>query len=154
MIEPVITRIGKACGWLLFALVVVQFGVVLARYVLNINYLWAQEAALYLHGAIFMLASGWTLLSDRHVRIDVFSNRFSKNKQDLVEKFGSVFLLFSMMAAIVITSIGYVGESWSILEGSPEISGLPGRFLLKSLIPVFAVLLVLAAVSRLSRRSE
>ncbi len=136
------------------ALVIVQFSVVLARYVFGINYLWAQEAAIYLHGAIFMLASGWALLTDRHVRIDLFSSRFSPTKRRALDMFGAVFLLLPMMAAIVITSLGYVSESWIILEGSPEVSGLGGRYLFKTLVPLFAVLMVVAGITKIVRGCE
>ena len=102
--------------------------------------------------AIFMLAASWTLLADKHVRIDAFSNRFSARQRSRIEKLGIVFLLFPMMMVILVSSFGYVLESWSIMEGSLEISGLPGRFLVKSLIPVFALLMVLAAVAKLPRR--
>ncbi|MEE9376032.1 MAG: TRAP transporter small permease subunit [Rhizobiaceae bacterium] len=151
MAHSLIIRIGKFCGWLLIALVVVQFTVVLARYLFHINYLWGQEIALYLHGAIFMLSAGWSLLAEKHVRLDVLSERFEIAKRRRIELFGTVFLLLPMMGLIIFTSVGYVWESWSILESSPEISGLGGRYLVKTLIPVFGLLMVLAAITKLKR---
>ena len=61
------------------------------------------------------------------------------------------FLLVPMMLAIGWASLPYVGQSWAILEGSAEVSGLPAIFLLKTLLPVFAVLMLVAGCVRLVR---
>lgn len=149
-----ISRIGRFCGWLLLALVMTQFLVVLARYLFSTNYLWAQEAALYLHSAIFMLAAASTLLANRHVRIDVLSDWLGGRGRIRVDRIGTLVLLISMMGVILFSSFGYVVESWSVLEGSPEISGLPGRYLLKTLMPVFAMLMLIAGLVGLFRRKQ
>ena len=48
-------------------------------------------------------------------------------------------------------SYPYVARSWAILEGSRETSGLPVVYLLKTLIPVFALLMALQGVSQAIR---
>ncbi len=98
--------------------------------------------------ATFMLASAWTLARGRHVRIDILANRIAPHR---VQNSGLLFCLAPMMLAILIFSIPYVAESWSILEGSQEVSGLPGKFLLKSLIPIFALLMLLAGFNTLRK---
>ena len=149
-----ISRIGSFCGGVLFALVMTQFLVVLARYFFNTNYLWAQEATLYLHSAIFMLAAASTLLANRHVRIDVLSAWLGERGRIRVDRIGTLVLLIPMMGVILFSSYGYVVESWSVLEGSPEISGLPGRYLLKTLLPVFAILMLTAGLVGLLRHKR
>ena len=137
----------------LLLLVLLQFAVVIMRYVFGVNFLWVQEAVLAAHGAIFMLAAGWTLVVGKHVAIDVFTARASDRRRKIIAKVGFVFLLLPMMAAIIITSASYVGESWRVLEGSQEVSGLPGVFILKSLVPVFAVLMIVAGVATFLRKT-
>ena len=48
-------------------------------------------------------------------------------------------------------SLPYVARSWAILERSREASGLPLVFLLKTLIPLFALLMALQGVAQAIR---
>lgn len=156
-LERLLAALGKLCGWLLLALVVVQFVVVLARYLLAVNFLWLQELTLYLHASTFMLAAAWSLTANKHVRIDILRERSGEAARRRVDVLGLLFLLLPMMLAIGWASLPYVGQSWAILEGSTEVSGLPGIFLLKTLLPVFAVLMLASGFVRLvqlSRRSS
>ena len=147
--ETTLSVIARWCGRLLLVLVAVQFAIVLARYLLAVNFLWFQELAIYFHATIFMLAAAWALLCNKHVRIDVISSHLAETGRRRVELWGTLFLLIPMMLAIIVTSVPYVLQSWSILEGSTEVSGLPGLFLLKSVLPVFALLMLIAGVMRL-----
>ena len=81
-------------------------------------------------------------MRDRHVRIDVFSERWRDDRRRRVDRIGILVLLIPMMLVIGVSSFSYVAQSWSVLEGSAEISGLPGLFMMKSLIPVFALLML------------
>ena len=152
MLSSMLSALGRLCGWLLIFIIFVQFGIVIARYLFALNYLWLQELALYGHAALFMLGAAWTLLQDRHVRIDVLSERWGHARRRKVDQVGTVVLLIPLMLAIGISSYPYVVQSWSVLERSAEISGLPGLFIVKSLIPAFAALMVLAGLLRLARR--
>jgi len=147
--RQLLSVLAHLCGRLLLVLVVIQFAIVLARYVFAINFLWLQELAVYLNASIFMLAAAWGLICNKHVRIDVFWGRLAAKGKRRVEQIGTLIFLLPMMAAILIASVPYVSQSWAIWEGSTEISGLPGLFLLKTLLPVFAALLFLAGLVRL-----
>lgn len=150
-VARLLSALAHLSGRLLLVLVAVQFVIVVARYLLAVNFLWLQELLVYIHASIFMLAIAWGVVCNRHVRIDVFWSRFTKSGRRRLERVGTALLLMPMMVAIFITSAPYVVQSWVTLEGSPEISGLPGLFLLKTLLPVFALLLVLAGLLRLRR---
>lgn len=140
------------CAALLGALLFGQLCVVLGRYAFGWNMLWMQELSSYFHVAFIVLAVPWALLANRHIRIDIFSSRFSKLLQRVVETSGFLFLLVPMMLAILIASSGYVSESWSVFEGSAEVSGLPGVFLLKTLLIVLPLLMLVAGLAFLVRR--
>jgi TRAP-type mannitol/chloroaromatic compound transport system permease small subunit len=58
--------------WLALMMVLVQFGIVVGRYVFGVNIIAVQESVLYMHATLFMLGAGYTLLVDKHVRVDVF----------------------------------------------------------------------------------
>jgi TRAP-type mannitol/chloroaromatic compound transport system permease small subunit len=64
-----------------------------------------------------------------------------------VDLLGTVFFLWPVCILILVKSWPYVAQSWAVLEHSPETSGIPAVFVLKSLIPVFAVLMTLQGVS-------
>ena len=60
---------------------------------------------------------------------------------------GSLLLLFPVITLIFIASYPYVVQSWASMEGSVETSGIPGVYLLKSVILVFCFLMGLQGVS-------
>ncbi len=138
--------IGIVVAWLLLAMVLLQFGVVVARYVFQVGDLWAQEAIIYMHGTLFMLGAAYTLAEDGHVRVDIFYRSASARYKAVVNLLGSVVLLIPVALTITIGSWGYVERSWSIRESSMEVSGIPGVFLLKTAIPIFGILIAAQGV--------
>lgn len=144
-------RIGSAIAWCALAMVLAQAIVVLLRYVFTIGSIPLQESIWYLHGLIFMLGAGYTLMLDGHVRIDIFYSRASIKTRALIDTFGLVLFLLPVCVAVIFTSLPYVAASWRILEGSSEASGLPLVFLLKSVIPLAFALLTLQGVALLIR---
>jgi TRAP-type mannitol/chloroaromatic compound transport system permease small subunit len=118
------------------------------RYVLGLGSIWLQESILYAHAALFLLAAAWTLKEGGHVRVDVFYADASPRTKAWIDLAGALLLLLPFCAAIVLFSLDYVGRSWAILERSRESSGLPLVFLLKTLIPLFALMLALQGVSQ------
>jgi TRAP-type mannitol/chloroaromatic compound transport system permease small subunit len=143
--------IGRAVTWCLLVMVIVQVAVVLMRYVLGLGSIWLQESIIYAHAALFMLAAAWTLQQGGHVRVDIFYAAASARRKALVDLLGAILLLLPFAAALVALSIPYVTRSWAILERSREAIGLPLVFLLKSLIPAFALLLALQGISQAIR---
>jgi TRAP-type mannitol/chloroaromatic compound transport system permease small subunit len=140
--------IGRAASWCALAIVLIGFAVVLMRYVLGIGSIWLQESILYAHAALFLLAAAWTLKEGGHVRVDVFYASASPRTKALVDLAGTLLLLLPFCVAVIWFSLPYVARSWAILERSRETSGLPLVFLLKTLIPLFAVLLALQGVAQ------
>jgi TRAP-type mannitol/chloroaromatic compound transport system permease small subunit len=148
LIDRVNTAAGRAASWCALAIVLIGFAVVLLRYVLGLGSLWLQESILYVHAALFLLAAAWTLREGGHVRVDVFYADASPRVKAWVDLLGVLFLLLPFCVAILWFSLPYVARSWEILERSREASGLPLVFLLKTLIPIFAVLLALQGLSQ------
>ncbi len=139
--------IGWASKWLAVALVAVVCWNVVERYVFGIGTVKLQESILYLHAALFMLAVGATLLSDGHVRVDLIYARLGPRGQALTNLVGTYVFLIPVCILILRESAPYVASSWRVGEGSREIQGLPYVYLLKTLIPTFAILLLIQAFS-------
>ncbi len=147
-LAPIVHSLVRAAGqlvmWLALVMALVQFSVVLLRYVFGINFIWMQESTIYMHGALFLGAAGYALLTDDHVRVDVLYRDASPKLKAQINLWGTYLLLFPVCFLIIWTAAPYVAASWEATEGSNEASGLQLLFLLKSLIPVFALLLIFA----------
>jgi TRAP-type mannitol/chloroaromatic compound transport system permease small subunit len=144
-------RIGMAVRWLALGMVLLQFGIVLLRYVFGISTMFLNESVLYLHGAVFMLGAGFTLLVDQHVRVDIFYARRGSRGRAITDIFGALVFLAPAVGLMLWWTWPSVTRSWAILEGPISVGGVPASFLLKSLIPAFCVLLLVQALSILIR---
>jgi TRAP-type mannitol/chloroaromatic compound transport system permease small subunit len=151
LIDLVSYRIGRAVSWLALTMVLLQFLVVVLRYVFGTGEIWLQEAIIYQHAIVFMLGASYTLLKDGHVRVDILFSNGSPRTKATINMLGALFLLFPMMILILWASFPYVARSWAVLEGSRETSGIPGVFLLKSVILVFAFMMLLQGLSTVIR---
>jgi len=143
--------VGRVVRWLALAMVLVQFAVVLLRYVYGISSIALNESVLYMHATLFMLGAGYTLLVDGHVRVDIFQARAGTVGKARIDAFGHIVLLVPSMLALLYWSWPSVRNAWAIYEGAISVGGIPGVFLLKSLIPAFCVLLILQSLACLLR---
>ena len=154
-ITDAIDRMNRAVAsvvrWLALMMVMVQFCIVIGRYVFGYNSIAAQESVLYMHATLFMLGAGFTLLVDKHVRVDVFYAKVSDAARRRIDILGHIFLLIPSMTALLYWSWPSVRNSWKILEGPISVGGIEAVFLLKSLIPAFCILILLQSVSLLVR---
>ncbi|MDF3362740.1 MULTISPECIES: TRAP transporter small permease subunit [unclassified Sulfitobacter] len=137
--------------WLALAMMLVQFIIVVGRYAFGLNSIALQESVLYMHATLFMLAAGYTLLVDKHVRVDVFYAKATPSVRRRIDIFGHLFLLMPSMIALIYWSWPSVRNSWKILEGPISVGGIEAVFLLKSLIPAFCVLVILQSLALLIR---
>ena len=150
-IERFIDWSGRAVSWLTLLMVIVTFIVVVLRYVFDIGWIALQESITYMHAMVFLVGASWAMQQEAHVRVDIFYSRFSKKTKAWVDLLGSLLLLLPVMLFVAWISWEYVSESWNVLEGSREAGGLPGVFLLKSLILVLAIMLILQALVQIVR---
>lgn len=127
--------------------VLLCFGLVAARYGFGKGSVAVQEAMLWLHACVFMLGMAWALRHERHVRVDVLHARFSPRTRAWIEVGGHVLLLLPFALFLLWISLDYVAASWQVHESSREPGGLPGLFLLKSLIPLSAWLLAVQSLA-------
>ena len=136
-------RTGRFIAWLTLGMVVITFTVVVLRYLFHSGSIALQESITYLHATLFMLGAAWTLKQDGHVRVDIFYSKQTRRTRAWIDLTGTLLLLFPVCGFILFSSLDYVAASWSVQEGSQEAGGLDAVFLLKTAIPVMAVLLML-----------
>jgi len=151
LLARVIDLIGQVSRWLAVAMVLLQFVVVVARYLFDAGAVMAQEAILYLFGTMFMLAMADTLASDRHVRVDMIYHGLSPRWRRRIDAAGILLFLLPLCLFMLWTSKDYVLSSWAAREASREAAGLPGVFVFKTVIPVALTLVILQALAVLFR---
>jgi TRAP-type mannitol/chloroaromatic compound transport system permease small subunit len=150
-IDRITAAIGRIATWCSLYIVVAEFAVVVLRYVLHVGSIRLQESVLYAHAELFMLAAAWTLQVQGHVRVDVFYAQARSRARALVDLLGAVIFLLPFAAVLFAVTLPYVERSWHTFEGSPQPSGLPFVYLLKTVILVFAVLIGLQGVAQALR---
>ena len=147
-IDRLNAAIGRGAASLAIAVVLLQFALVVARYLFGLGSVWLSETVVYAHATLFMLAAAWTLQAGGHVRVDIFYADASARAKALVDLIGALLLLLPFMLVLLCLSAPYATRSWAILEHSQETSGLPIVFLLKTLIPLFAILMALQGIAQ------
>lgn len=150
-IDRLTDAVGRGAAWLLPAMVAGTLIIVLLRYVFSQGAIALQESVLYLHGIAFMLGIPYALKVDAHVRVDLIYSRLGETGRTVVNLVGHLLFLVPVSVTIIAVSYPYAARSWRILEGSSEVGGLPAVFLLKTLIPVAAALLLLQGIAEIMR---
>ena len=150
-IDTVSTTVADAVRWAALALVLITALVVVQRYVFGVSITKLQESVIYLHSLLFLLTSAAALLTGGHVRVDIIYSKLGEKGRAWTDLAGIYLALIPMSWLILETSRSYVGGAWRILERSRETDGLPLVFLLKTAIPVFAVMMILQGLSMAAR---
>ncbi len=148
LIDAVNLAIGRSVSWLTLVVVLISAGNAASRKLLHSSSNAWLELQWYLFGALFLLASGYTLLKNGHVRVDVLAQRLPKRAQMAIEIFGVLFFLLPACGLIMWLAWPMFWESWTSGETSSNSGGLV-RWPVKLLIPVGFTLLIAAALSHL-----
>lgn len=146
-LEAPLHALGMLCGWLAAAVAAITFAVVVLRYGAGRASIPLQELVLHLNAAMFLLGGAYALARDRHVRVDILHQRWSPRGRALAELVGIAVFLLPFCVFLFWISLDYVAAAWRLREGSRETGGLPGLFLVKTLIPLAAALLAVAGIA-------
>ena len=148
-------RVGEAALWLVLAMIVLQFLIVLLSKVFGISFTPLDESIWYLNGLIFMLGAAYTLLHDRHVRVDIIYRTASARYKAWIDFWACLLFIIPVACMTWGLSTGLILDSWYnfstnewILEradGSP--SSLPLIAPYKTIIWLYALLIALQALS-------
>lgn len=141
------TAIGKTFAWLSLVMVVVCFTVVVQRYFFATSTIWMQDLYVWLNGAMFTAVAGFALLRDDHVRVDIFYRPAPVRRKALIDLIGVAVFLMPFCWVVYSYSLNYIQRSWRLGEGSANIGGMPGLYILKSFILVFVVLVALQGLA-------
>jgi TRAP-type mannitol/chloroaromatic compound transport system permease small subunit len=151
LMDRISTWIGKYVIWLILASTLISSINALVRKIFNTGSNAYLEVQWYLFAASFLIAAGYTLLNNEHVKIDVVSSRFTKETQIKIEIFGFIAFLIPMCLAILWYGIPFFYKGLISGEVSSNAGGLI-RWPVYAMIPLGFGLLLLQGVSELIKR--
>lgn len=151
LIDRMSEFIGRWVAWLVLAAVLVSAANAISRKLFNLSSNAYLEVQWYLFAAVFLLAAGYTLLRQEHVKIDVLSGRFNKRTQIWIEIVGLALFLLPFVVYIIKLAMPLVVNAYVTGEMSQNAGGLI-RWPVYALLPIGLALLGLQAVSELIKR--
>jgi len=144
--------IGQWLKWLvLFSSLISAFNA-LMRYTIHYSSNAWLEIQWYMFGAMFLLAAGYALKHEEHVRVDVFYSQLNPKQQAWVDVVGTILFLMPISVLIAWMSIPMVVNSYKIMEHSSDPGGLL-RWPIKIMVPLGFVLLALQGVTEIIKRT-
>ncbi|MGY8904227.1 MAG: TRAP transporter small permease subunit [Burkholderiales bacterium] len=144
-------KLGQAVKWLVLLAVLISAGNAVVRKVFDNSSNALLEVQWYLFAAVFMLAAGYTLMRQEHVRIDVLAGKFSKRTQIKMDIFGICVFLFPFIIVVTSLSLPLALRAFTSGEMSHNAGGLI-RWPVFALLPLGLALLGLQGVSELIKR--
>ena len=151
LIDRVSEFIGRWLAWLVLFAVLISAANAISRKAFNLSSNAFLEIQWYLFAAVFLLASGYTLMRQEHVRIDVVSGRFSKRTQIWIDIVGLAVFLLPFVYFIVKLALPLAVGAYVSHEMSQNAGGLV-RWPVFALLPLGLVLLGMQAISELIKR--
>lgn len=140
-------RVGRIVAYLCVATVLICFATVYLRYALGVGFVWLQESYVWTHCAAIMFGSSYAILRDGFVRVDMFYNRMSVRGKAWIDLFGTAVFLAPFLLMMAYSGWSFFLASWKMNERSAYESGLPGVYLLKGTILIFAILVGVQALA-------
>lgn len=142
---------GRLLAWGLIGAVLICFLNVVLRYGFGIAFIWMQDSYVWLNGIGFTVGAAFTLRADAHVRVDLFYRTAAPRTKARIEILGVFVFLLPMLAVIWAYAWPAVRLAWMFGEGSQNIGGLPGLYLMKSCLLGFCALLALQGLAQAAK---
>ncbi len=123
--EAVNDVVGRTVAYFTLATVLICATVVIIRYVFETGFIWLQELYVWTHAAAFMLGAGFTLMVNRHVRVDILYATRSERTRAWLDLLSTIVFLFPWLIVLWYYAWPYVASSWALGEESPQVGGMP-----------------------------
>jgi TRAP-type mannitol/chloroaromatic compound transport system permease small subunit len=153
IIDAINRWIGKHLSWLILLAVIVSAGNATIRKIFDTSSNSWLELQWVLFGAVFLLCSPWTLMSNEHIRIDIVNNLMPRWLRGTIDLIGHTFFLLPLTIVMIVTGLPFFLRSYAINEQSGNAGGLP-QWPSKGLIPLAFALLLVQAISELIKRAS
>lgn len=150
-LDSIVLAAGKIFAWTYVVLMAVIITQVVLRYGFNHGLVLLEELQWHLYAVGVMFGISYAQVTNSHIRVDILHMRFSRRAQHIWEILGILLLMMPFIYVVFDGSLPFVYDSWRINESSASPTGLPYRWLIKSVIPISFGLLFIAALARLIR---
>ncbi len=150
-IDAMNTWLGRTIAWAIFLAVLISAVNAVIRKVIGTSSNTWLELQWILFGAVFLLCSPWTLLSNEHIRIDVVSSMLPKGARNWIDVIGHVFFLIPICIVMMWTGWPFFYRSLMQNEQSNNAGGLP-QYPSKLFVPLCFTLLLIQGISELIKR--
>ena len=151
MIDKLVARQAEAASMLMILLVIVMVMEVFLRYFLKSPTTWALEFTTFLYGMHFVLGYGYTEQFHGHVRVDIFSSKFSRRVQDYLYIITTACISLPVCLLLCIWAYDNAWLSTRTLEHSASAWG-PSIWPTKIVMALGFTFLVLQVASNLIKR--
>ena len=138
---------GIAIRWLIYPLIFVLNYEIISRYLFNKPTIWAYDLTYILYGSFFMIGGAFTLLKDKHVKIEYFYTKMKKRYRSLIEILGYLLFFFPSMTALGYFGVKFTYHSWLIDEKAGSSIFAPTIWPFKAIIPISAIFLILIGMT-------
>jgi TRAP-type mannitol/chloroaromatic compound transport system permease small subunit len=150
-LDRIVETIGRLSSWLWLVVLAVVLVNVFSRFVLSAGSIALEELSWHLFGAAMMLTLGFAVVHDDHVRVDVLREKFPLRIQAIIDLVGITLLALPIIYLMISVLVPYAYLSWFYNEHSQAPSGLPHRYIFKSILPLGLLLVATALFSRALR---
>ncbi|MCZ4292856.1 TRAP transporter small permease subunit [Vibrio sinaloensis] len=153
-IEKAIVSASRLLAWTNLVLVAVIIIQVVLRKVFSNGQIALEELQWHLYATAVMFGTAYAQVTNLHVRVDLFYHKFSPRKQAIIDILGLALLAIPFVLVVILHSYDFAYESWRVNESSASPSGLPYRWIIKSIIPLSFSMLLLSMIARILRNIE
>jgi TRAP-type mannitol/chloroaromatic compound transport system permease small subunit len=147
LIDRINAWVGKGVAWLVPVLILELVYDTAARYLFNAPTQWSYDISYMLYGTIFLAAAAYTLQKDKHVRIELFYDRFSPRGKALMDCLGYLVFFFPALLALIYYGTLFAWKSWVLLETGSESMWQPPIYPFKTVLPLASFLLLLQGLA-------
>lgn len=144
-------NISKYAGYLAAILVVILSLLVVydaaMRYLFSAGSIALQEVEWHLFDAVFLLGLTYALKHDKHVRVDIFFERYSQDARMIVQILSMLLLVIPFSLLFLNDALDMTYQSFLQHEVSSDPGGLTHRWMIKAVLVLGFGLLVVQALS-------
>ncbi|MFH1079762.1 MAG: TRAP transporter small permease subunit [Pseudomonadota bacterium] len=146
VIDGVSEWTGKIISYILLITVAATVIEVVARYFFNAPTMWSYEVETFTCGALYVLVGAYCLLHKSHVKVDVLSQRFSRQTSRIIDLAITFPLILIMAGALTYMGVGFAWTSIQMSERTYS-SWAPILWPLKITLPIGSALVVVQAIA-------
>ena len=148
-IDKLIDFTGKLSSWFVPLLILIIFISVILRYFFSIGFTWLQDLYIWIHAAIILCGSAYTLKFNEHVRIDIIYRNSSNLYKNIINFFGLTLFSLPFCFLMIDKGFDYFFRSFLLDESSKETGGLENIYILKFLIFFMGITLLIQIINLL-----